>query len=228
VIVVDRDLSCDDAHRLGHPRPMILIGQYDSPFVRRVAIALALRGLAFEHRPWSTFREADKFRHLGPLTKVPTLALDDGTVLVDSHLILDWLEREAGGRSLWPADPVVRRRAMALAGLATGTSDVTVSLFYERALHPEPSPVLVARRSRQMLDGLGALESAVAAMSSTWLAGEAMGHVDIAVAVTWRFASEGIPDLVRAEAFPALAAFGARAEALPVFAAHAQAFIPPA
>jgi glutathione S-transferase-like protein len=39
---------------------MILIGQYDSPFVRRVAIALRLYGLAFQHRPWSTFGDADK------------------------------------------------------------------------------------------------------------------------------------------------------------------------
>ena len=207
---------------------MLLIGQYDSPFVRRVAIALALRGLAFEHRPWSTFRDADRFRHLGPLTKVPTLQLDDGTVLVDSHLILDWLEREAGGRSLWPAANAARRRAMALAGLATGTADVTVSLFYERALHPEPSPVLVARRSRQMLDGLAALDTAAAGATGDWLGDETMGHVDIAVAVAWRFALEGLPDLVRAEAFPALAAFGARLERLPVFAAHAQPFVAPA
>ena len=38
---------------------MILIGQYDSPFVRRVAIALRLYGMPFEHRPWSTFGDAD-------------------------------------------------------------------------------------------------------------------------------------------------------------------------
>ena len=39
---------------------MILIGQYDSPFVRRVAIAMRLYGLPFEHKPWSTFGDADK------------------------------------------------------------------------------------------------------------------------------------------------------------------------
>ena len=39
---------------------MFLIGQYDSPFVRRVAIAMRLYGIAFEHRPWSTFGDADK------------------------------------------------------------------------------------------------------------------------------------------------------------------------
>ena len=39
---------------------MILIGQYDSPFVRRVAIAMRRYGIAYEHRPWSVFGDADK------------------------------------------------------------------------------------------------------------------------------------------------------------------------
>ncbi|MET0575043.1 MAG: glutathione S-transferase N-terminal domain-containing protein, partial [Mesorhizobium sp.] len=41
---------------------MILIGQYDSPFVRRVGIALTLYGLPFEQRPWSSFGDAEKLR----------------------------------------------------------------------------------------------------------------------------------------------------------------------
>ena len=31
---------------------MFLIGQYDSPFVRRVAVAMKLYGVAFDHKPW--------------------------------------------------------------------------------------------------------------------------------------------------------------------------------
>ena len=77
---------------------MILIGQYDSPFVRRVAIALTLYGLAFEHKPWSTFGDAEKIRPYNPLTRVPTLVLDDGDVLIDSTAIIDYLD------SLVPAE----------------------------------------------------------------------------------------------------------------------------
>src|SRR6187397_2062128 len=72
--------------------PMILIGQYDSPFVRRVGIALTLYGLPFEHRPWSVFGDAEKVRQYNPLVRVPTLVLDDGLALVESGVILDYLD----------------------------------------------------------------------------------------------------------------------------------------
>jgi glutathione S-transferase len=75
---------------------MILIGQYDSPFVRRVAIALNLYGFAFEHRPWSTFGEGDKIAPFNPLRRVPTLVLDSGEALIESTAILDYLDEMVG------------------------------------------------------------------------------------------------------------------------------------
>ena len=60
---------------------MILIGQFDSPFVRRVAIAMRLYGIAFEHKPWSTFGDAGKIAPYNPLRRVPTLVLDNGETL---------------------------------------------------------------------------------------------------------------------------------------------------
>lgn len=71
---------------------MILIGQYDNPFVRRVGIALTLYGLAFEHRPWSVFSDSDKVQALNLLMRVSVLVLDDGFVLTDSHMMLDHLD----------------------------------------------------------------------------------------------------------------------------------------
>ena len=91
---------------------MILIGQYDSPFVRRVGIALTLYGMPFEHRPWSTFGDADKIRPYNPLTRVPTLVLDDGEVLIDSTVILDYLDSlvPAEKRMMWSSSgPSVTR-----------------------------------------------------------------------------------------------------------------------
>lgn len=85
---------------------MQLIGMLDSPFVRRVAIALRLLDLPYEHRPLSVFRNFQAFSLFNPMVKAPTLVLDDGTVLMDSSLILDYLECLAGReRSLLPQRP---------------------------------------------------------------------------------------------------------------------------
>ena len=47
-------------------------------------MALRLYGLPFEHRPWSTFGDADKIAPFNPLRRVPTLVLDGGEVLIES------------------------------------------------------------------------------------------------------------------------------------------------
>src|SRR6266849_1703389 len=67
---------------------MILIGMLDSPYVRRCAVSLKLMDVAFEHRPLSVFRNFDQFRKVNPVVKAPTLVCGDGTVLMDSTLIL--------------------------------------------------------------------------------------------------------------------------------------------
>ena len=78
---------------------MKLIGMLDSPYVRRVAVSLQLLGLPFEHRSLSVFRQFDEFSALNPVVKAPTLIADDGTVLMDSTLILDYRRAEASLRN---------------------------------------------------------------------------------------------------------------------------------
>ena len=139
---------------------MILIGQYDSPFVRRVGIALALYDLPFEHKPWSTFGDADKIRPYNPLTRVPTLVLDDGEVLIESHSILDYLDSLVpADRRMFPAAEPARRQALKITALATGTAEKAVSLFYEKVLHKEVSEVWTARCRTQIAAVLAALET---------------------------------------------------------------------
>ena len=78
---------------------MKLIGMLDSPYVRRTAISLQLLGVPFEHQSLSVFRTYDQFRRINPVVKAPTMVCDDGTVLMDSTLILQYAEVVAG-RSL--------------------------------------------------------------------------------------------------------------------------------
>lgn len=208
---------------------MILIGQYDSSYVRRVGIALRLYDIPFEHRPWSTFGEADRIREYNPLTRVPTLVLDDGEVLFDMASMIDHLDGlVAPERRLHPVEEPVRRRSLAVAALATGLADKTVGLFYELRFHDRPSEAFVARCRRQILDTLAVLEADRAARPGDFWFGRRIGHADIAVTAVLRHAAASHPDLIDLPSFPALAAHGARFEAMPVFEDISQPFIPPA
>lgn len=208
---------------------MILIGQYDSPFVRRVGIALRLYDLPFEHRPWSSFGDADKLRAYNPLTRVPTLVLDDGDVLVDSHAMLDHLDRVVGpARAMFPTDEPARRRALKVASLAAGLADKAVSLFYEKRLHTTVSDAWVARCRSQLSSTLDVLEADRAGRPTAHWFGDRIGHPDIVVATALRFVSEAHVGQFDLASYPALRGHCDRLEALPVFREIAQPFIPPA
>lgn len=207
---------------------MILIGQYDSPFVRRVGIALTLYELPFEHRPWSSFGDAEKIRRYNPLVRVPTLVLDDGEVLTESHMMLDYLDsRVPAERAMFPAKEPARHRALMVAALATGFGDKAASLFYETRLHREVSEVWVERCRGQISAVLGVLETDRAHRKTDYWFGDRIGHADIAVAAVLRFVGEAHPGLVPMAKYPALAAHAARCEALPAFKTISQPFIPP-
>src|ERR1700716_4428980 len=135
---------------------MILIGQYDSPFVRRVAIALRLYGLPFEHRPWSTFGEADKIAPFNPLRRVPTLVLDGGEALMESTAILDYLDELVGPEKAMMAERGdVRRRQLRICALGSGVADKGVSLIYERVLRKDQLKLWVERCQTQIGGVLG-------------------------------------------------------------------------
>jgi glutathione S-transferase len=68
---------------------MLLIGMFDSPFVRRVAVSMKLLGIPFEHGNWSIGRDFDRIREYNPLGRVPTLVTNDGEKLMESAAILD-------------------------------------------------------------------------------------------------------------------------------------------
>lgn len=208
---------------------MILIGQFDSPFVRRVGIALTLYGMEFEHRPWSTFGEGDRIAPYNPLRRVPTLVLDDGEALIESNAILDHLDQSVGpDRALYPVSGAARREALRLAALSQGFADKAVSLVYERVMHDEPSAAWVARCRGQVAEVVRHLETERARRATPFWQGETIGHADIMTACAFRFASEAHRDLIDPAAIPALADHCARCEALDAFQTVRQVFVPPA
>ena len=208
---------------------MILIGQYDSPFVRRVAIAMRLYGIAFEHRPWSTFGDADKIAAFNPLRRVPTLVLGDGEALIESTIILDYLDELVGpDKAMIARHGSDRRHALRICALATGLADKAVSLLYERVLRKDhQSKIWVERCEAQIGGVLDVLETERAAVASPFWSGVTISHADIAVACVLRFTREAHPSLVDPAAHPSLADHAARCEAMPVFKDIVQPLIAP-
>ncbi|MDR3371313.1 glutathione S-transferase [Rhodoferax sp.] len=198
---------------------MKLIGMLDSPYVRRTAIALKLLGIPFEHLPLSVFSTFDAFRALNPVVKAPTLILDDGQVLMDSSLILDYAQHCLGAkRSLLPDTTPERVTALRHIGLALAACEKTVQIVYERNLRPieKQHEPLMARFRGQLLDAYTALEHDGMATAEN---GDesSIGLSGVSVAVAWRFTQLMLPEIVRCEDFPKLRQFSAWAEELPVF-----------
>jgi glutathione S-transferase len=201
---------------------MLLIGMYDSSYVRRVAIAMALYGLPFEHRSWSIGKDFDRIRQYNPLGRAPTLVLDDAEVLTESAMMLDYLDDLVGPeRALMPATGIARRDTQRLIALATGAIDKAVLIVMERIFRPvEMHSELWLLRCRTQVEGaLHELEKACAARAGhDWLVGDTMSHADIGVACFTTHLREALPlDLAP---WPALRAHVDRCEALPVFGQH--------
>jgi glutathione S-transferase len=207
---------------------LILIGQYDSPFVRRVAIALRLYQMFFEHRPWSVFGDAERIARYNPLVRVPTLALDNGDVLIESAAILDYLDELVGPeKALMPRTGVLRTRSLKVCALATGLAEKAVALFYERAFHQPASERWSQRCTSQIHGVLDAFEAECGNRPGRFWLGESLGHADIAVACALRFSKEAHPMLFSQERWPALAAHTAFCESVAPFPEISQTFNPP-
>jgi glutathione S-transferase len=193
---------------------MILIGQYDSPFVRRVAIAMRRYGMTWEHRPWGVFADGDKIAQYNPLRRVPTLVLDDGEVLVESSSILEALDEQVGPeRALLPRSGPVRRDGLRVIGLATGFADKAISLYLEAFFRKAPSEVWIERCRMQIADTLDVLEADRGRRSSSWWLGESLSHADITVACALCLTREAHPDLVSPTRWPKLLEHSTRADA---------------
>lgn len=199
---------------------MQLIGMLDSPYVRRVAISLQLLKLPFEHRSISVFSTFDQFAAINPVVKAPSLVCEDGTVLMDSSLILEYAEcLAAPGVSLMPLDLAARRRALRLIGLALAACEKSVQIVYERNLRPAEKlhQPWVDRVTGQLLVACKALDAELDGTPQA--VGASMDQATLTAAVVWHFIQMMVPEMVPAQDFPVLRQLSAQAEQLPAFAA---------
>lgn len=200
---------------------MQLIGMLDSPFVRRVAITAQFLGIPYEHNPLSIFKTYDEFRKVNPLVKVPTLVCDNGEMLVESTLIIDYFEDfHSKGKSLMPQNEADNVRAIRAIGASLVAMEKVVAVIYERTQRPKElqyKPWL-ERVDQQLRSALDVLETLVGD-GSLWIIGSEITQADITTAVAWRFTQYSVPRRISPDDYPGLAVFSARAEALPEFLA---------
>ena len=198
---------------------MQLIGMLDSPYVRRAAISLQLLGLPFEHQSVSVFRGFDAFSRINPVVKAPTLVCDDGTVLMDSTLIIDYAEALAAPRSLMPRAIAQRQRTLQLTGLALAACEKSVQIVYEHGLRP-PEKLHAPWLTRVQGQLAAALSAAEVELARRPLActSASIDQAGVSCAVAWFFVQAMQPELADAARYPALAAHSAQAEQLPAFA----------
>ncbi|WP_053139461.1 glutathione S-transferase [Pseudomonas sp. MIACH] len=192
---------------------MKLVGMLDSPYVRRVAISLDLYGVNFVHEPLSVFRTFNEFAQINPVVKAPTLVLDDGTVLMDSSLILEYLETLApADRKLLPQQPAALAKDLHVLGLALAACEKSVQIVYEHNLRPAEklhAPWL-ERVTGQLLAAYGLLDKQLGDS-------EALTQASITAAVAWSFSQFTVASVVKADAFPNLQRHAERLEQHPAF-----------
>ena len=166
-----------------------------SPFVRKVRIAASVLGLDREIglAPADTMNASDTVRLQNPLGKIPALVLEDGAVLFDSRVILEYLDHRAGGGRIIPTDVDARLAALRLQALADGMMDASVLLVYEgRWRAPERhEPKWIEHQAGKVERTLAALEAAPPALSPTPDVGQialacALGYRDFRFGEAWR------------------------------------------
>jgi glutathione S-transferase len=108
---------------------MKLVGRYDSPFVRRVAVLQHALGIPFEQIPLSPFAQAADLRRIAPIGRMPSIVLDDGEVLIDSAAILDYLDEISGpGRTPLPNTGLERRHSLRIVAAAIAACDKAIAI----------------------------------------------------------------------------------------------------
>jgi glutathione S-transferase len=209
---------------------VILIGMFDSPFVRRVAVSMNLLEIPFEHRNWSVGKDFELIRRFNPLGRVPTLVTDDGDALVDSAAILDYLDDTVGpDRALLPRTGRQRREALRVMAIATGAAEKGVLQVYETVFRPEEKrhETWVDRCREQMHGALADLNRLAGMRAGDWLVGNQMTQADVTAGCVVSFLSDALGVGRGGVRYPNLTALSERCEALPAFRAVKAEFFAP-
>jgi len=193
-----------------------------SPFVRKVRVALAEKGVEYEHIAVMPFGQTPEYLELSPLGKIPCYE-DQDTAIPDSSVIIDYLERVHPTPPLYPTDPVERAEALFLEEYAdTKVTEVLGTIFRERFVNKnffqkEPDEAVIKEALEVNIPPVfDYLESRIG--DGTYLVGGQFSIADIAVCSPFvNFAVAG--ESVDAGRWPALADYVQRIHGRPSYKA---------
>ena len=195
----------------------VLIGWNRSPYTRRIRITMDIYGIPFEQRRITAWNSFDEIKESNPIVKIPTLIIEDGTCLIESAAILDYLDCRVGpDRALMPPPSPLRDKVRQIVALSTAIIDKGRELRYE--IHLRPSELRyepwVERFSGQLSSALDALDQR---LSSPFAAGERLTQADITAGCMSDMMNRMFPELMSEGSYPALDALAARCHAMPEF-----------
>lgn len=167
-----------------------------SPFVRKVRLTIAIKGLEGKVQGVNDDNDpalTKQIRGKNPLAKIPTMMLDDGSVIYDSHVICEYLDSLAPTPKLFPADVGARTKTLTVAALADGIMEAAVLVAYETRFRPEDKRVQdwVDRQQAKADAGIDYLENNIPTIGATPDYGHvtlacALGYLDYRQAGKWR------------------------------------------
>jgi len=194
---------------------MILVGQYDSPFVRRVAVTLQHFGIPFTRNRLSVFNPG--MADVNPLVRIPSLIIDGGETLFDSGAILDYLDELAGSeRALIPRSGDERRHVLQTTVLASGATEKTGAVVYERHFHT-PQGIAHEWTVRCMAQLSGALVYLDAHAQEPWYFGKKFSQADVTLGCLIGYLKLRLPEAIPLGRYPRLERLSERCEALDAF-----------
>ena len=158
---------------------MKLIASPTSPYVRKVRIALAEKRIEYTLVIDSPWTPGNTVADVNPLGKIPVLVLDDGTVLYDSRVIVEYLDTVSPVSRLIPAPSRQRIAVRRCEALADGICDAAAAIVLERKRPArQQSKDWIERQQRKVV--LGVKELAKDLGEKPWCCGESYSLADIA------------------------------------------------
>ena len=159
---------------------LTIIGNYISPYVRKVLVCLELKGIPYRIDPIAPFVGDEDFSRLSPLRRIPVL-IDGELVLNDSTVICEYLDSLHAGARLFPQQPERRWQALRWHALADNMLDNLI-LWRNETLRPraQQSPETITAWDRKIRSALSALDKEAEALGK---APVSIGHVAIGVAL---------------------------------------------